>query len=89
MKSFLERASGCGVGIWASGCGTGILPVSFPGGQDAHSTYIDSLPLILCSLFPIPCSRLLKEVNSPIFVIPIKIRLVLLLPLFFVLCSLF
>ncbi|NEO73285.1 hypothetical protein [Moorena sp. SIO3H5] len=44
MKSFLERASGCGVGIRASGFGTGILPVSFPGGQDAHSTYIDSPP---------------------------------------------
>ncbi|NEQ11926.1 MAG: hypothetical protein F6K37_40535 [Moorea sp. SIO4E2] len=48
MKSFLERASGCG---------TGILPVSFPGGQDAHSTDIDSLPLILCSLFPDPLFR--------------------------------
>ncbi|NEO11428.1 MULTISPECIES: hypothetical protein [unclassified Moorena] len=70
----------------ASGCGTGILPVSFPGGQDAHSTDIDSLPLIPCSLFPIPCSlfpipcsRLLKEVNIAIFVIRIRITLVLLL----------
>ncbi|NEO75664.1 hypothetical protein [Moorena sp. SIO4G3] len=32
------------------------MPVSFPGGQDAHSTYIDSLPLIPCSRFPIPDS---------------------------------
>ncbi|NEQ80764.1 MAG: hypothetical protein F6K26_11060 [Moorea sp. SIO2I5] len=31
-------------GCWWNGDvgGTGILPVSFPGGQDAHSTAIDS-----------------------------------------------
>ncbi|NET66236.1 MAG: hypothetical protein F6K63_18330 [Moorea sp. SIO1G6] len=52
MKSFLERASGCGVGIRASGCGTGILPVSFPGGQDAHPTDIHYPPLIPRSAVP-------------------------------------
>ncbi|AOY79109.2 hypothetical protein BJP36_03460 [Moorena producens JHB] len=54
MNTFVEWASGRGMGIWpwnghlavewASGRGMGILPVSlFSGGQDAHPTPIHTL----------------------------------------------
>ncbi|NEO77332.1 hypothetical protein [Moorena sp. SIO4G3] len=36
-NTFVERAFCCGMGIRR---GTGILPVSFPGRQDAHPTHI-------------------------------------------------